>query len=78
MINLIDFVYPNLVENSGNAIYLVGRAILTPKNIDIEAILAIVMDRFPGNINVYLSIILLQNLNLSEGLQWLFVGFKAK
>ncbi|CAG8748663.1 4832_t:CDS:2, partial [Rhizophagus irregularis] len=53
--NLIDFVYPNLVENSGNANYLVGRAILTPKNIDVEAISTIVMDRFPGNVNVYPS-----------------------
>ncbi|RIA90835.1 hypothetical protein C1645_822835 [Glomus cerebriforme] len=30
--DLIDFVYPNLVENSGNIDYMVSRAILTPKN----------------------------------------------
>jgi len=34
--DLIDFVYPNLAENSGNVNYMVGRAILTPKNTDVE------------------------------------------
>ena len=38
LLDLIDFVYPNLIENSSNVNYMVGRAILTPKNDDIENI----------------------------------------
>ncbi|CAG8566255.1 8713_t:CDS:1, partial [Acaulospora morrowiae] len=30
--NLIDFVYLNFIENSGNMNYMIGRAILTPNN----------------------------------------------
>jgi len=29
--NLIDFVYPNLVENCGNANYMISKAILTQR-----------------------------------------------
>ena len=29
--DIIDFVYPNLAENCGNANYMVNKAILTPK-----------------------------------------------
>ena len=36
--DLIDFVYPNLIENSANVDYMVGRAILIPKNDDVEHI----------------------------------------
>ena len=39
LLDLIDFVYPNLIENSSNVNYnMVGRAILTPKNDDVENI----------------------------------------
>src|SRR5207244_9110799 len=53
---LIDFVYPNLVENSGNTNYMVGRAILTPKNTDADIISEMVMDRLPGEIKIYPSV----------------------
>src|SRR5947207_78366 len=54
--DLIDFVYPNLVENSGNTNYMVGRAILTPKNTDADIISEMVMDRLPGEIKIYPSV----------------------
>ena len=54
--DLIDFVYPNLIENSGNADYMVGRAILTPKNIDVDMISDIVINRLPGETRIYPSL----------------------
>ena len=53
--DLIDFVYLNLVENSGNIDYMVGRAILTPKNINVDAISDIIMNRLPGEFKIYPS-----------------------
>ena len=53
---MIDFVYPNLIENSGNADYMVGRAILTPKNIDVDMISDIVINRLPGETRIYPSL----------------------
>src|ERR1043165_8290251 len=53
--NLIDFVYPNLIENSGNANYMVSKAILTPKNINVDTISDIIMQRIPGEVIVYPS-----------------------
>ncbi|CAB4418715.1 unnamed protein product [Rhizophagus irregularis] len=77
--DLIDFVYPNLAENLGNVDYMVGRAILTPKNTDVNMISDMIMNRLPGETKIYPSldstdstervpIILLRNLNPSEGL----------
>jgi hypothetical protein len=54
--DLIDFVYPNLVENSGNIDYMVGRAILTPKNTDVDMISDMVMSKLPGETKVYPSL----------------------
>ena len=36
--DLIDFVYLNLIGNSSNVSYMAGRAILTPKNDNVENI----------------------------------------
>jgi hypothetical protein len=53
--DLIDFVYPNLIENSGDVNYMVARAILTPKNDDVENISFLIMNQFPGEFYVYPS-----------------------
>ena len=54
--DLIDFVYPNLVENSGSVDYMVGKAILTPKNTDVNIISDMVIGRLPGETRIYSSI----------------------
>ena len=53
--DLINFIYPNLTENSGNIDYMVGRAILAPKNVDTEKISDMVMDQCPGEVRIYPS-----------------------
>lgn len=53
--DLIDFVYPNLIENSSDMNYMFGRAILTPKNDDVEDISFLIMNQFPGEFHVYPS-----------------------
>ncbi|CAG8661536.1 18179_t:CDS:2 [Rhizophagus irregularis] len=53
--NLIDFVYPDLVNNCGNADYMVSKAILTPKNINVDIISDIIMDQLPGEFVSYPS-----------------------
>ena len=53
--DLIDFVYPNLAENSGNINYMVNRAILTPKNTDVSIISDMVISRIPGKVKIYPS-----------------------
>jgi ATP-dependent DNA helicase PIF1 len=52
---LINFVYPRLSENYRNVDYMVGKAILTPKNVDIEKISDLVLDQLPGNYTIYPS-----------------------
>src|SRR3989337_3653722 len=52
---LIDFVYPNLIENSTNASYFIGRAILSPKNIHVDEISDTIMQKFTGEIRLYPS-----------------------
>jgi len=64
LMNLIDFVYPNLAENVGNANYMVNRAILTSKNADVDMISNIIIDRLPGEIKVYPSA---DSIDLTEG-----------
>ncbi|GBC03412.1 hypothetical protein RclHR1_05100008 [Rhizophagus clarus] len=54
--NLANLIYPNLTENSGNINYMVGRAILTPKNIDVEIISDIIINRLPGETKIYPSL----------------------
>jgi len=55
LISLIDFVYPNLTENYGKANYMVNKAILTPKNVNVEVISDIIMEKIPGEIILYPS-----------------------
>ncbi len=56
LINLIDSIYSNLTQNSKNMNYLVSRAILTPKNEDVEKISNIVIDRLPNDTYIYTSV----------------------
>ena len=53
---LINFVYTNLIEDSTNASYFIGKAILSPKNIYIDEISDIIMQKFSGKIRLYLSV----------------------
>jgi len=53
--DLIDFVYSDLAENYGNINYMVNRAILTPKNSDVDIISDIILNRFPGDMTIYPS-----------------------
>jgi ATP-dependent DNA helicase PIF1 len=53
--NLIDFVYPNLAENCGNANYMVNKAILTPKNVNVDIVSDMIMERIPGEFVLYPS-----------------------
>src|SRR5688572_4901322 len=55
LLDLIDFVYPDLVKNSGNANYIVNKAILTPKNINVNIISNIIMEKIPGEVILYPS-----------------------
>jgi ATP-dependent exoDNAse (exonuclease V), alpha subunit - helicase superfamily I member len=64
LVDLIDFVYPNLAENIGNVNYMVSRAILTPKNADVNMISNIIIDRLPGEMKVYPSA---DSTDLAEG-----------
>ena len=57
LMNLIDFVYPNLVENSGNANYMVSKAILTPKNVNVNVISNIIMEKFLVNL-LYMQVLI--------------------
>ena len=52
--DLINFVYSNFTTYS-NPQYLVERAILTPKNIDVNNVNTIIMDQFPGETVEYYS-----------------------
>jgi ATP-dependent DNA helicase PIF1 len=53
--DMIDFVYPNLEENCGNANYMVSKAILTPKNVNVDIISDMMMERIPGEFVIYPS-----------------------
>jgi ATP-dependent DNA helicase PIF1 len=61
--NLIDFVYSDLVENCGNANYMVSRAILAPKNINVDAVSDMIMEKIPGEFVSYPSA---DTINLPE------------
>jgi ATP-dependent DNA helicase PIF1 len=62
--DLIDFVYPNLNENSASVDFMVGRAILTPKNDDVERISTLIMDQYPGEFHTYPSA---DSVDLADG-----------
>ncbi len=48
-------LYSNLVENFGKANYIVSKAILTPKNVNVKVISDIIMEKIPGKIILYPS-----------------------
>ncbi|KAG8389728.1 hypothetical protein BUALT_Bualt01G0008900 [Buddleja alternifolia] len=52
---LIDSVFPNMIEHVNDANYMVGRAIITPKNVDVDKINEKLIDLFPGEEKVYSS-----------------------
>ncbi|CAB5127102.1 unnamed protein product [Rhizophagus irregularis] len=52
--DLINFIYSNFTTYF-NPQYLVERAILTPKNIDVNNVNTIIMDQFPGEAVEYYS-----------------------
>jgi hypothetical protein len=53
--NLIEFVYPNLMNNFSNPIYLKQRAILALKNEDVDVINNAILEVMPGPTKEYLS-----------------------
>ena len=53
--DLINFIYPNLEQNSENINYLVNRTILTLMNVNVKKISDIVMDRLPDDPYIYTS-----------------------
>ncbi|XP_073139039.1 uncharacterized protein [Henckelia pumila] len=52
---LIDFVFPNMINHVNDANYMVGRAIITPKNCDVDKINEMLISKFPGEERVYTS-----------------------
>jgi hypothetical protein len=55
LLDLIDFIYPNLIKNSSDMNYIVGKVLLTLKNDDVENISVLIMNKFPGEFHTYLS-----------------------
>ena len=53
--NLINFIYLNLAQNFRNVSYMVGRAILASKNINIKKISNIIMDKLLEDAYTYIS-----------------------
>jgi hypothetical protein len=53
--NLIEFVYSDLMNNFSNPIYLKQRAILAPKNEDVDEINDAILETMPGPTKEYLS-----------------------
>ncbi|XP_028961783.1 uncharacterized protein [Malus domestica] len=45
---LIGFVFPRLEENAFNISYMVDRAIITPRNEDVDKLNEVVLNSFPG------------------------------
>jgi ATP-dependent DNA helicase PIF1 len=64
--DLIHFIYPDLLIHFNNSQYLVERAILTPKNVDVYTINNIIMEQFPGEVMEYFSADTIENQNDSE------------
>ncbi|XP_073120390.1 uncharacterized protein [Henckelia pumila] len=52
---LIDFVFPDMVEHMNNANYMVSRAIITRKNVDVDKINELLISKFPGEEKEYAS-----------------------
>ncbi|KAG8386652.1 hypothetical protein BUALT_Bualt03G0170900 [Buddleja alternifolia] len=52
---LIDAIFPNMVDHADDANYMVGRAIITPKNMDVDKINQMLNGLFSGEEKVYTS-----------------------
>ncbi|XP_073152408.1 uncharacterized protein [Henckelia pumila] len=52
---LIDVVFPYMLHHVNDAKYMVGRAIITPKNFDVDKINEMLISKFPGDEIVYTS-----------------------
>ncbi|KAL0366919.1 UNVERIFIED_CONTAM: hypothetical protein Sradi_3582000 [Sesamum radiatum] len=52
---LIDSIFSNMIDHVNDANYMVGRAIITPKNIDVDKINEVLIGLFPGQEKVYTS-----------------------
>lgn len=63
--NLINEVYPNLKDNYKNPNWLLERAILAPKNEDVEKINHQIQNKIPGKTTKYLSINTVIDVNQS-------------
>ena len=53
--SLVEFVFPDLLENSGNRDWLSQRAILCPTNEQAKEVNDLITDRFPGDVRIYKS-----------------------
>lgn len=53
---LINLVFPNLERNYKNQKWLCERALLAPKNVDVESINSSILNRIQGNVVTYKSI----------------------
>ncbi|RCV30796.1 hypothetical protein SETIT_6G124500v2 [Setaria italica] len=65
---LIDHVFPNLHVNCTSANYMRERAILSTRNEHMDAVNALMIDRFPGSKQKNFPVILLHNLDPHNGL----------
>ena len=52
---LIELIYPDIINNSNNMEFLCNRAILTPKNADVDRINEFASLYFPGESKIYYS-----------------------
>ncbi|CAG8729241.1 15544_t:CDS:2, partial [Acaulospora morrowiae] len=54
---LLNFSYKleTEIKNSGNINYMVGKAILTPKNNEVEKISDLIINRLPSEVYTYYS-----------------------
>src|SRR3954467_13401864 len=55
LINLIDFVFFRLTDNYGHTNYMIRKAILTTKKVNVDSISDIIMEKIPSEINLYVS-----------------------
>ena len=63
--DIINFVYSDLLTYS-NPQYLVERAILTPKNVDVNNVNTTIMDQFPGEAVEYYTADMIEEQTNSE------------
>jgi ATP-dependent DNA helicase PIF1 len=52
---IVESTYPNLLENINDPSFFQSRAILTPKNVIVDAVNEYILDLIPGEESVYLS-----------------------